>query len=223
MGFTLDENGEEVRRLFKHVFDPGRYRIPPADLVVYNSEKQVSQLQFQAAGANQPITRDEFTLVVYIDGACRDNGNSNARASYGVYFGPNSAYNTNGLLQAEAPQTSTRAEIEALAAAIEVIKRLCKDDMKLQQIKIATDSAYLVDAMSLHIEGWIENDGVGSRGKPVAHFERLKMLHEMLDEMEFGDDGGIEVELWRVDRRENREADALANAALDGEQKLPLV
>ncbi|OSS47480.1 hypothetical protein B5807_07427 [Epicoccum nigrum] len=223
MGFTVDEYGEEIRRLFKHIYDPGRYRIPPADLVVYNSEKQISQLQFQAAGANQPIKRDEFSFVVYIDGACRDNGASDARASYGVYFGPNSAYNTNGLLQAEAPQTSTRAEIEALAAALEVIKRLCKDDLKLQQIKIATDSAYLVDAMSLHIEGWIEKDGVGSRGKPVAHFERLKMLHEMLDEMEFGDDGGIEVEFWRVDRGMNKEADALANAALDGEQKLPLV
>ena len=222
MHWTGDENGEEIPRMFKHLHDPHRYRIPPEDLVVYNSEKQVFQLRYQAVGANRRITRDDLTMVVYIYGAC-DNRASNPRASYGVYFGPYSAHNTRGLLKAEDPQITQRAEIEALAAAIEVIKRLCNDDMKLQQIKIATDSAYLVDAMVLHIEGWIENGGVGSRGKPVAHFERLKMLHEMLDEMEFGDDGGIEVELWRVDRRENREADALANAALDGEQKLPLV
>ena len=139
MHWTGDENGEEIPRMFKHLHDPHRYRIPPQDLVVYNSEKQVFQLRYQAVGANRRITRDDLTMVVYIYGAC-DNRASNPRASYGAYFGPNSAYNTSGLLQAEAPQTSARAEIEALAAALKVIKRICNDDLILRQIKIATET-----------------------------------------------------------------------------------
>ena len=205
--------------MFKHLHDPHRYRIPPQDLVVYNSEKQVFQLRYQAVGANRRITRDDLTMVVYIYGAC-DNRASNPRASYGVYFGPYSAHNTRGLLKAEDPQITQRAEIEALAAALEVIKRLCDDDLLFGEIKIATNSAYLVDAMSLHIKGWIKNNGVGSRKKPIAHFERLKQLHEMLDDMEFGDNGGIEVEFWRVDKKDNTEAEALALSALFGELNL---
>ena len=57
--------------------------------------------------------------------------------------------------------------------------------------------------MSLHIKGWIQNNGLSSKKKPIAHFERLKQLHEILDDMEFGENGGIEVEFWRVDKRDN--------------------
>lgn len=213
MGFTYNAYGEEIRRFFDPADDPGRYRIPLEELVVYNPEKHVSQLKFQAR--NLPIERDEFTLVVYIDGACRGNGTPNARSSYGIYFGPDSPYNANGLVGNGIPQTSTRAEIEALAEALKVLKKICSRDYKLQQIKIATDSSYLVEAMSQHVEGWIERGGIGSKGKVVAHYERLKTLHELLDEMEFGDDGGIGVQFWHIERSMNKEADALANAALD--------
>ncbi|KAF1923067.1 ribonuclease H-like protein, partial [Didymella exigua CBS 183.55] len=202
--------GEEIRRLFDPADDPGRRRIPLAELVVYNAEKHVSQLKFQAR--TLPVERDEFSLVVYIDGACRGNGTRNARSSYGVYFGPDSPYNANGLIDNAAPQTSTRAEIEALAEALKIIQAVCATDFKLQQITIATDSSYLVDAMSKHVGGWIERGGLGSRGKAVAHYDRLKALHELLDEMEYGDDGGIVVQFWRIERSMSSAADALANA-----------
>ena len=38
----------------------------------------------------------------------------------------------------------------------------------------------------------------------------------MLDEMEFGDDGGIEVRFWHFDGNMNTKADALASAVLNG-------
>lgn len=215
MGFTYNDIGEEIRRLFVPSDDPGCRPIPREDLVIYNVRKQVSQLQFKPANPSIPITPNEQTVVVYIDGACRGNGKSGARASYGVYFGPNSRYNTNGLLPESVPQTSTSAEIEAFAMALQAVKDICSNDFELQHIIFASDSAYLVTAMSLYVEGWIENEGIGSKGEVVAHYERLKALHEMLDEMEFGDDGGIEAQFWHIDRRTNREADALANVALN--------
>jgi ribonuclease HI len=61
----------------------------------------------------------------------------------------------------------------------------------------------------------IEAGGVHSGRRPVAHFGKLKAIHERLDEMEYSDDGGICVEFWRVSREKNREADALANQALE--------
>jgi len=57
---------------------------------------------------------------------------------------------------------------------------------------------------------------VGSNGRAVAHFQVLKHLHDTLDHMEYSDEaGGREVQFWHVPREMNREADALANKALD--------
>ncbi|KAJ4367328.1 hypothetical protein N0V83_006909 [Neocucurbitaria cava] len=150
-------------------------------------------------------------IVVHIDGACRNNGTSTARASYGVYFGPNSPYNSYGRLPQTLPQTSTRAEIEALVQALEIICGIIARDFELLQIKIVTDSSFLVNAMSRWMEGWIENDGVGSSGRPVAHFGILKQLYEKLNHIKLS----REVQFWHIPRERNREADALANRALD--------
>ncbi|GME24180.1 Ribonuclease H1 [Neofusicoccum parvum] len=210
---ATDEFGEPLRRLFDPALDRCTRGIPRPELVVYNEDKQVSQLQMTSASRPQP-SRDASSVVIHIDGACRGNGTPAARASYGVYVGPDSRHNTSGLLEPSLPQTSTRAEIEALARALDVIHAITMSDFKLSQIKVATDSSFLVNAMAVWMDGWLANGGVSSRGGRVAHFERLRQLNERLDEMEYGDDGGIEVQFWHVPREMNREADALANTAL---------
>lgn len=181
----------------------GSRSIPLDQLVVYNTEKHVSQLQIKVIANPLPFPIPS-SMVVYIDGACRNNGTSSARASYGVFFGPGSPYNNHGLLPSSLPQTSTRAEIEALAQALSIISEITANDFSLSEIKIATDSNFLVDAMSKWIEGWIENDGIGSNGTQVAHFDTLKQLHEKLDHMEYSDDGGVEVHFWHIPRELNR-------------------
>ncbi|KAF1831854.1 hypothetical protein BDW02DRAFT_504337, partial [Decorospora gaudefroyi] len=109
-----------------------------------------------------------------------------------------------------------RSEIEALGQALQIVCEITDRDFQLSSIKIATDSSLLVNAMSQWMEQWIENDGVGSNGRQVAHFPVMRQLHERLDYMEYSDDGGgREVQFWHVPRGMNREADALANRALD--------
>ena len=88
--------------------------------------------------------------------------------------------------------------------------------MTLQEIKVRSDSEYLCQAMSMWVDGWIEDDGMRPNGQPVAHFGKLKEIHEAIDEMTYGDDGGLHFQFWHVPREENYEADALANSALDG-------
>jgi ribonuclease HI len=210
----LYEYEEEIER----VFDPTQsllYRsLPESQLIIYNTEKQVSQLQILHP-RTMKVELERLTLVVWIDGACRNNGKPSAKASWGAYFGPHSRYNDCSRLASNMPQTSSRAEIEALSKALDIIQEITAEDMSLQQILIVSDSEYLVRSMSEWITRWIENGGRGSNGQPVAHFATLKGIHERLDEMTYGDDGGLNFKFWHVPRAKNTEADALANQALD--------
>lgn len=214
-GCPVNDIGDDIERLFVLDYSPMHRRVPKPQLITYTTAKQVRQLQMlhPRTGA---IELDKFTVVVSIDGACRNNGKPTARASWGVYFGPGSRYNTSGLLSPELPQTSSRAEIEALSRAIDTIREFSHQDMTLQDIKIRCDSEYLCQAMSMWIEGWIENDGLRSNGRAVAHFDKLREIHDKIDDMTYGDDGGLHLQFWNVPREENQEADELANSALDG-------
>ncbi|KAL1859071.1 hypothetical protein Daus18300_009711 [Diaporthe australafricana] len=207
--------GEIIERLFVLDYSPLHRQVPEAQLITYSAQKQVRQLQ-SVHPRTKEIEVDTMTVVVSIDGACRDNGKPTARASWGVFFGPGSRFNSSGRLSPSCPQTSSRAEIEALSQALAVIRDFSHDDMTLLDIKIRSDSEYLCQAMSMFMEGWIENDGLRPNGQPVAHFDKLKEIHEALDEMTYGDDGGLRFQFWHVPRDENREADGLARSALDG-------
>ena len=205
--------GEKIRHRFDPSEDPWYSSVPRSALVFYNPDKNISQLRIVSKPNPVP---DDTSLVVYIDGACRNNGRPTARASYGVYFGPNSPYNWNGLLDESLPQTSTRAEIEALKRALLIIGVITQLDQSLYRIRIATDSSFLVKALSQWMERWIKRGGVGSNGRQVAHFKILKWMYDWLNRWEDEDETGFsEILLWHVPREMNREADALANKALD--------
>ncbi|KAI4661332.1 uncharacterized protein J4E79_005145 [Alternaria viburni] len=193
---------ELTRRRFVPSEDPCYSPIPRSELVFYNPEKSISQLRMKIVSKPNPIP-DDTTLVVYID----------ARASYGVYFGPNSPCNWKGLLDESLPQTSTRAEIEALVQALPMIDLITHLNWRLYRIIIATDSSFLVKALSQWMKHWIERGGVGSNGRQVAHFKIMKWMYDWLNRWE--DKGQGEIQLWHIPREMNREADALANKALD--------
>lgn len=211
---SLNEFGEEIRRRFDPLYSPMHRPVPESELVIYTPSKKVSQLQVKHPRTGA-IELDELTVVVSIDGACRGNGTPSARGAWGVYFGTQSPYNASGLLDPSLPQTSNRAEIEALSQALHTIQSDISKDISLQRIHIKSDSLYLVRAMSEWMEGWIGNHGRNAEGRPVKHYAVLKEIHERLDEMTYDDDGGLDFKFWHVPREKNSEADALANQALD--------
>ncbi|KAI1774248.1 ribonuclease H-like protein [Hypoxylon cercidicola] len=214
-GSVQNEWGEEMERQFDPRCSTMHNRVPASKLVVYNPLKRVSQLQIKNPRTGE-IELDKMTVVVSIDGACRGNGTPSARASWGVHFGEQSPHNASGLLESTLPQTSTRAEIEALSQALRIIRTDISGDMSLQGYRIRTDSEYLMKAMSEWMENWIAKDGRNARGRPVAHYQVLKEIHDRIDEMTYGDDGGLDFMFWHVPREQNRGADALANQALNG-------
>ncbi|OTA87950.1 hypothetical protein M434DRAFT_399250 [Hypoxylon sp. CO27-5] len=151
-GSAYDEYGEEIIRRFDPLCSTSHGRVPEGELVVYNPLKKISQLKLKNPRTGE-IELDKLTVVVSIDGACRGNGTPSAHAAWGVYFGQQSPYNASGVLESTLPQTSTRAEIEALSQALHIIRRDLAEDLTMQQFRIRTDSDFLVKAMSKWIEG----------------------------------------------------------------------
>ncbi|KAL7895187.1 ribonuclease H-like protein [Trichoderma sp. SZMC 28014] len=212
LDFNDDDEGH--KRAFDPQLSPAHRRLAADQLIIYNPAKSVQHLQQIISGR---LGVDAYSVVVSIDGACRGNGTRSARAAWGVYFGPQSRHNSCGMLDSSLAQTSTRAEIEALSKALDIIHNLVSRDFSLQHYYIRTDSSYLAKTFSGWIQTWISNGGKKFKGKRPAHFGALRKIHERLDDMTYGDDGGIQFKFWHVPREENKEADALANQAFDKE------
>ncbi|KAJ9148650.1 hypothetical protein NKR23_g5014 [Pleurostoma richardsiae] len=180
--------------------------------IVYNPAKQINQFRLSPPGS-QPVGIDRSTLVVFTDGACRDNGRPTARASWGVYFGPNSRYNSSGRLEPPMRVTNSRAEIEAMWQALRIIEGIATGDNDIRFAYIMSDSKYLVDSMNRWMPGWIASGGRRPNGRPVEHWEELKAMDYKAHNLTCADDQLLEVKFWDVPREDNVVADRLANQA----------
>ena len=155
----------------------------------------------------------ERTLGVYVDGACRGNGTHNSRASWGIYYGPDSILNRYGVLPPSAPHTSTRAEIQALAQAVGHIYIVAILKKTIDDAWILTDSTYLVNSMNTWIHTWAKNDGRKANGERAAHYYELRLLDRLITSMK--NQFGVKIHIRHVGREDNQGADHLANLALD--------
>lgn len=160
---------------------------------------------------------EKQSLVISIDGASRGNHSVElaSRASYGVYFGQVSPHNRCGCLGDDLPQTSNRAEIEAAVQAIEIVAKLDVTGQRTTKVVLKTDSDYLNKSMTEWIGKWLTNGGLNSKGEEVKHWATLLALHERIIEVE--KTKRLRILFWWVPREYNKEADALANLALDRE------
>ncbi|TKX19831.1 RNase H-like protein 2 [Elsinoe australis] len=212
--YSSEDDDDEPGREFFPEEEEETEEVPYSRLVVYNREKQFFRLQIREDDWWQ-IHQDRGSMMVFIDGACRWNGQPHAMASYGVYFGPGSKYNQKGLFPRHIPQTGVRAEIEALAHALGRISDRVTYDRTIQLIIIACDCEFVVQAMCRLMDEWIEDGGVNSWGNPVADFDRLKELYQLMKDIEKNQ--SVNVRFWQIPREQNDGADQLANEALDEE------
>ena len=79
-GSPVNDVGDKIERLFVLDYSLMHRHVPEVQLIRYSAEKQVNQLQMLHP-RTQAIEVDKMSLVVSIDGACRDNGTPTARAS----------------------------------------------------------------------------------------------------------------------------------------------
>ncbi|RVX75455.1 hypothetical protein B0A52_00808 [Exophiala mesophila] len=192
----------------------GRQTFEPEHLVKYSPKWQYSRLyNFPFPGAHwQPRMR---TIVIAVDGGSRGNNRAdpNSRAGWGVYFGPNCYRNSCGLLDRNAPQTSSRAELEAVRQALMIVSKMQKSGELdgWREIIIKLDSDYVSRALSEWIWSWEQNGFMTRKGKPVEHGTVIRGMNESIKKLE----KEMAVRFWRVGREYNREADSLVNQALD--------
>lgn len=69
--------------------------------------------------------------------------------------------------------TNNVAEIEAATRAIEIAQT-----HKVYQLKIRTDSQFVIDAYNKYMHNWVQNEWRLADGSPVQNAEEFKALHQ---------------------------------------------
>jgi ribonuclease HI len=116
-------------------------------------------------------------MDVYTDGSCIGNGNKNAIAGIGVFFGHNDPRNICSKLESKDKLTNQVAELIAALMAIRTIKNI-----PYGQLRILTDSEYLVKSMNNWATKWEINGWMTAKKTPVANIDLLKLLYNLKKE-----------------------------------------
>ena len=93
---------------------------------------------------------DDF-VSVFVDGACRNNGQEDPQGGCGVYWSDENPLNVIEYLIGE-KQTNNRAELTAAIIALAQAKH-----NQTKKVQISTDSKYVKDGITKWIHGWKAN------------------------------------------------------------------
>ncbi|KAJ6469574.1 ribonuclease H-like protein [Mycena vitilis] len=121
-----------------------------------------------------PDVEDESTWdVVYSDGACKGNGQANAVAGVGVWYGANDPRNI--AERCPGDQTNNRAELIAIVRVLE------ETPPSKKPLLIKSDSTYSIKCFKEWLPNWIRNGWVTSSKEPVKNAPLIKYLSAHLD------------------------------------------
>ncbi|KAL2125962.1 hypothetical protein VTI74DRAFT_2078 [Chaetomium olivicolor] len=159
---------------------------------------------------------DASTVLIRTDGACLDNGQANPKAGWAFWHGVNddgtqliasARLEAKGPFGAAAAQTSNRAELRAVIAALR-FRHWPGEGFRT--FVVATDSEYVVEGATKWVKTWMENGWKTSAGADVKNKDLWQAL---LGEIERVSDDGLAVQFWRIPREWNTAADAAAKSA----------
>jgi len=148
-----------------------------------------------------------FTVVkgftqVWTDGACTNNGEGDARAGVGVFWGEGHKLN---LAQRVAGDKQTNNTAEIQAATLSISQAMGAGITRLQ---VNTDSQFLVMCVTQWMHKWKQNGWMTATGQKVKNWEDLMELDKLLEQ------GTIDIKWTHVkgyyDNMGNIAADKLA-------------
>ena len=154
-----------------------------------------------------------FDITIYTDGSCINNGQKNASAGIGVYFGENDPRNISEKFTDE--PTNQRAE---LYAVIKALDKVYDDDNyinNLTNITIYTDSDYTIKCITKWIHSWLNNNWINSHGEKVKNKKYIECLYKLTKTFKNVDFKHVRSHTGKLDKHSigNQEADRLAVAA----------
>ena len=142
-------------------------------------------------------------MLMYIDGACSNNGTPQARAGYGVKWSARN--NLSHRLEGNGPETSNRAELRAAIVALGL--RVWNGE-GFDKVILACDSEYVVKGISEWVSKWKRNGWRTAQRTPV---ENRDLWEDLLTALREQDGRGVLVQFWLIPREVNQ-ADAYAKA-----------
>jgi ribonuclease HI len=170
---------------------------------------------------------DPREILIYTDGACLRNGQSNPQAGFAFVYRP-SAYNQTGTLthggtinmrlETMGPtgetytQTSNRAELRAVIAALQFLDWRADCNRSWRSLVFATDSEYVAVNATERIEhweatGWKLASYKGRAPAPVKNQDLWELLLQVIRQLQ---GNGVNVAFWRIPREWNERADEFA-------------
>ena len=148
-------------------------------------------------------------MLMFVDGACINNGQLDARAGWGVCLGPNLV--VKGRLEhpergSATAQTSNRAELRATIVALGL--RYWRGE-GFNSIVIASDSEYVVKGYCERLEKWKQRNWRTAGGTEVKNKDLWEDLDSQVRRLA---EVGVQVLFWRIPRELN-DADKCAKEA----------
>ncbi|KAG5358650.1 Ribonuclease H1 [Yarrowia sp. B02] len=147
---------------------------------------------------------------VYTDGACVRNGQVDAIAGIGVYFGAHNPCNISERLRGEL-QTNQRAELSAIKKAYQIIASLGDG----ARYEIYSDSLYAINCLTKWKHSWQKNGWRTCKGNEVANQDLIKSILELMETEGCEKVMGPTKVPAHSDCRGNNEADELARNACE--------
>ena len=128
----------------------------------------------------EKIVINHETIIIYTDGACKNNGSKkgNVSAGIGVHFSQNNHTQMNDIslkLTIDNP-TNNKAELIAILFALQE----CHKQGIKENIVIYTDSQYSIDAITKWFDQWFK-DGKLEQKKNVSFIHSIKTIMKLLN------------------------------------------
>lgn len=159
-----------------------------------------------SGGYSRGYSKSSQRDVVYTDGSSRSNGQAEASAGYGVYYGSGDSRNYSGKLKGDR-QTNQRAELKAVDYALSNAQNSGRD------IHIMTDSQYTKNSLTTWGDRWDANGYKNAKGQPVVNRDLIESARSKISDLQRR---GINVTIDHVKGHAghagNEAADRLANA-----------
>ena len=128
----------------------------PEDLrdtvTIFNDAPEPSPVENREPNAQGDIPTD---TVAYTDSACINNGQENAAAGSGVWYGDNDPRNKS-LRVPHKNQSNQTGELTAILAAV-------RDNPTSANLRIISDSKYAIDGLTKHAARWEDKNWIGNQ------------------------------------------------------------